>query len=252
MKLDIKFADDPRLGKLNLALVELEGLDWGASGAAGGNRPVLALSAERFEDVIKNTRAKGQEGWASRIKAVRDLLRNGKYKPAGRAKPSSEYLFAAALAGEFPSVNFFVDAVNLASLKYMYPMSIFDADRAGPKLVCRLGAPGERYVFNSGGQEIDVEDLICVCARTLKIATTEGAAGAAEEGDMVSARGVPIVNPVRDSMATKLFEGARNAVVAIYAPDGPEGADLEAAAADVARWCGTACARTETRLASLP
>ena len=52
--------------------------------------------------------------------------------------------------------------------------------------------------------------------------------------------GVPIANPVRDSMATKLFEGAHNAAVVIYAPRNDEG-DLEAAAHDVAEWCGQAC-----------
>ncbi len=241
MKLDIGFADDVRLNKLNLALVELEGLDWGAVAATEVDQLASALGAELVATVFGDARAKGPEGWSSRIKAVRDLLRNGNYKPAGRAKPSSEYLLAAALVGDFPVVNFFVDATNLASLKYMYPMSIFDADRAGSKLVCRLGAAEERYVFNAAGQEIDVEDLICLCARE----------PAAIAGIPARALGYPIVNPVRDSMATKLFEGARNAVVAIYAPHGPEGADLAAAAEDVARWCGSACSRTETRLASL-
>jgi len=228
MKLEIEFAGDTRLEKLSLALVDLGGLDWGAAVSGSGDGFTAPLSAGIVDAVFEGARDKGSEGWTTRIKAVRDLLRNGSYKPAGRAKPSSEYLLAAALDGDFPRVNFFVDAVNLASLKYMYPMSIFDADRAGSELLCRLGAPGERYVFNGAGQEIDVEDLICICAR-----------------------GVPIVNPVRDSMATKLFESARNAVVAIYAPRGAEGCDLAAAAADVARWCGRACARTETSLASL-
>ena len=36
---------------------------------------------------------------AERKAAVRDMLRYGSYKPAGRAKPSSEYLLAAALTG---------------------------------------------------------------------------------------------------------------------------------------------------------
>ncbi len=252
MNIELEFADDPRLAKLSLALVTLENLDWDTARAVGsdGSDSVLNVTNQRGAEVLEAARAKGSEGWASRIKAVRDLLRNGNYKPAGRAKPSSEYLLTAALDDDFPKVNFFVDVVNLASLKNMYPMSIFDADRAGRKLLCRLGAPGERYVFNSAGQEIDVEDLICVCAR--EPAAVKGAStGASEEGDTPSARGVPIVNPVRDSMATKLFEGARNAVVVIYAPSDAEGADLEAAAAEVARWCGKACDRTETRFASL-
>jgi hypothetical protein len=66
---------------------------------------------------------------------------------------------------------------------------------------------------------------------------------------------MPIVNPVRDSMATKLFEGARNAVIVIYAPGGPyeaEGRDIEAAAQDLAAWCGSAAERAAVEFASLP
>jgi Uncharacterized conserved protein len=251
MKLEIEFADDPRLAKLSMALVELEGLDWGVGATGIGHAPATVLGVQLVADVLMEARTKGPEGWSTRIKAVRDLLRNGNYKPAGRAKPSSEYLLAAALEGNFPGVNPFVDAVNLASLKYMYPMSVFDADRAGSKLLCRLGAPGERYVFNSAGQEIDVEDLVCLCARSPGNDTPGVRAGAAE-GSTVEAVGVPIANPVRDSMATKLFESAKNAVVAIYAPRGLEGADLAAAAADVALWCGRGCVRAETLFTSLP
>jgi len=66
---------------------------------------------------------------------------------------------------------------------------------------------------------------------------------------------MPIVNPVRDSMSTKLFEGARNAVIVIYAPGGPyeaEGRDIEAAARDLAAWCGRAAERVAVEFASLP
>ena len=246
METKLIFAQDTGLKKLRLALIELEGLHW--------ERAAEVAPEALFEIILEQARASGTEARVSqpqspardsrltesRTRAVRDMLRNGSYKPAGRAKPSSEYLLAAALDGDFPRVNPFVDAVNLASLKYLYPMSIFDADKAGGALVCRLGAAGESYVFNSGGQIIDLEDLLCVCAkapvRELGISAEAGAGG------------IPIVNPVRDSMATKLFECAHNAIAIIYAPSGAEGADLEQAAADIAAWCGRACDRTAIRL----
>jgi DNA/RNA-binding domain of Phe-tRNA-synthetase-like protein len=240
MEIELEFARDERLRKLKLAMVTLEGLNWHAA-ASSSTRTCAAES-------IEFARQKHADEWDVRIKAIRELLRNGKYKPAGRAKPSSEYLRAAALEETFPHVNPFVDVVNCVSLKYMYPMSIFDADRAGADLVCRLGVFGERYVFNSAGQEIDLEDLICICARSLSSGQAQPSLG--EEFQAID--GFPIVNPVRDSMATKLFEGAKNAVVAIYAPRGPEDADLVSAANDLVSWCGDACRQTEIRFYSLP
>lgn len=76
-----------------------------------------------------------------------------------------EYILQAAIDGDFPMVNFFVDAVNLASLRYLYPMSIFDSDKAGMSLLVRLGVPNEEYIFNTSGQIIDLEDLLLhMCA----------------------------------------------------------------------------------------
>jgi len=291
METELKFAEDERLRKVNIALVELEGIDWG--------RAAEVVPEALRNEVLQCAHDAGAGAFGAfgafgaRIKAVRDMLRNGRYKPAGRAKPSSEYLFAAALDDSFPRLNPFVDAVNLASLKYMYPMSIFDADKAGHALLCRLGAPGEHYVFNSSGQEIDLEDLVCLCAlapafaaesaakeRTPDAAGSTGAVGRPPQGpalqvaqpfgDIAAGRpphshtetsqpevqpqGRPIVNPVRDSMATKLFEGARNALIVVYAPGGlyeAEGRDLEAAARDLAAWCGRACERTAIKVHSL-
>lgn len=240
MEIELEFARDERLRKLKLALVTLEGLDWHAE--------ALSSAHARAAESTECARQKHVDEWGLRIKAIRDLLRNGKYKPAGRAKPSSEYLRAAALEETFPQVNPFVDVVNYASLKYMYPMSVFDADRAGPELLCRLGACGERYVFNSAGQEIDLEDLICLCARSPKSSQEQPSLGKESQ----SFDGIPIVNPVRDSMATKLFEGAKHAVVAIYALRGPEEADLVSAANDIVSWCGDACRQTRIRFYSLP
>jgi DNA/RNA-binding domain of Phe-tRNA-synthetase-like protein len=140
--------------------------------------------------------------------AVRDMLRHGKYKPSGRSKPSSEYLLAAALeaadadgyAGAFPLVNGPVDANNAVSLEWGYPASVFDLAKTGPELLVRRGLAGESYVFNPSGQEIELEDLLVVCRRA--------GSGAWE----------PCGNPVKDAMATKVFEDAREAAAVVYAP----------------------------------
>ncbi|HUX37934.1 MAG TPA: hypothetical protein VMV44_08525 [Rectinemataceae bacterium] len=206
---DIELSIDPALDKPpRLAIVWARGLAiaGGASPGRGSPGPTLAALLERV-------RAAG-EAWLTpaRKAAVRDMLRHGVYKPAGRAKPSSEYLLAAALEGSFPFVNGAVDANNAASLAYGYPASVFDLEKCGKRLLLKRGGPGDSYVFNASGQEIDLEDLLCLWK--------------AEAEGLWS----PIGNPVKDAMGTKVFETCGSIVAVVYAPSGPEGRDLEACA----------------------
>lgn len=106
--------------------------------------------------------------------AVRDLLRHGGYKPTGRGKPASEYLIRAVTEGVLSSINVAVDACNVASLHSGLPISVVDLDLAKPPFKAGLGAPGASYVFNAGGQRIDVSGLLCLfdaegpCANAVK------------------------------------------------------------------------------------
>lgn len=106
--------------------------------------------------------------------AVRDMLRQGGYKPTGRGKPASEYLARAAGEGQLGSINLAVDACNAVSLHSGLPISVVDLDRARPPLRIAVAAAGARYVFNVTGQEIDVEGLPCLfdaegpCANAVK------------------------------------------------------------------------------------
>ncbi|HAE22580.1 MAG TPA: hypothetical protein DCG47_09710 [Spirochaetaceae bacterium] len=158
----------------------------------------------------------------ARIKdAVRDMLRAGGYKPAGRQKPASEYLAQAAREGRFPSINAPVDCNNLLSLDTGLPISLLDLHALGGQALVRIAADGESYVFNAAGHEMDLAGLLCVCA----------------------ADGTPLGNPVKDSMAGKLkddsadFAGFIYAPPLLYAPDalkavGERFADL------LSRYCG--------------
>lgn len=175
-------------------------------------------------ELLGRVRAAGESFLApSRKSAVRDMLRHGKYKPAGRSKPSSEYLLAAALEGGFPLVNGPVDANNAASLEWGYPASIFDLAATGPALSIRRGLAGEAYAFNASGQVIDLEDLLVVCRRAPAYAAPGGGTPAALGWE-------PCGNPVKDAMATKVFEGARDVVAVVYAPASQLEADLAACA----------------------
>jgi DNA/RNA-binding domain of Phe-tRNA-synthetase-like protein len=108
------------------------------------------------------------------VAAVRRLLRHGGYRPAGRGKPASEYLVQAAERGTLASINPVVDACNAASLWGGLPISVIDLDRAALPLRIDIAAAGERYVFNSAGQEIDLAGLLVLrdaagaCANAVK------------------------------------------------------------------------------------
>ncbi len=189
-------------------------------GAASGN--VEPDSASSLAAALKEARDKGESLVSPERKAgLRSLLRYGSYKPAGRSKPSSEYLLQALLEDDFPKVNYFVDSINVVSLVSAYPISIIDLDKSGEELLIRRGFEGENYVFNQGGQSIDLKDLLCVCRKN-------------------GQDWLPTANPVRDSMATKLFPGAARALAFIYAPGGPEGRDLQAACEQLASYLAKA------------
>ncbi len=96
--------------------------------------------------------------------SVRDLLRHGGYKPAGRGKPASEYLAAALAKREFPRINALVDTCNVASLHSGLPISLVDLDRLDRNgvLTIRIAPPGTSYVFNPSGQTIDAGGLVCL------------------------------------------------------------------------------------------
>jgi DNA/RNA-binding domain of Phe-tRNA-synthetase-like protein len=131
--------------------------------------------------------------------AIRDMLRKGGFKPAGRNKPASEYLAQAAREGRFPRIDNLVDVNNLVSLESGLPISLLDLDAVGPRAEIRYGREGEKYVFNAAGQEIDLGGLMCLCRVDESGAST------------------PLGNPIKDSMAGKLTPRTRNVVGVIYA-----------------------------------
>lgn len=106
--------------------------------------------------------------------AVRDLLRHGGYKPTGRGKPASEYLVRAVTEGALNSINAAVDACNVVSLHSGLPISVVDLSLAKAPFRVGLAAEGASYVFNQGGQTIDLAGLLCLfdangpCANAVK------------------------------------------------------------------------------------
>ncbi len=159
---------------------------------------------ESLVEVLTAERGAGlTERQEARRLAARDMLRYGKFKPTGRSKPASEYLLSLARKGEpLPVVLPAVDAANYISLKYLAPVSIWDVDKMpDPAMTFRTGRPDESYVFNRADQLIDLRDLVCGCA----------CSGSDDAGE-------PIVNPIKDSMQTKLSEETRLLGFVMYAP----------------------------------
>ena len=94
--------------------------------------------------------------------AVRELLRHGHFKPTGRNKPASEYLIKVANDGLLSTINPAVDACNVVSLHSGLPISVIDIDRAREPLRVAVAPPESEYVFNSTGQIIRLDGLLCL------------------------------------------------------------------------------------------
>jgi DNA/RNA-binding domain of Phe-tRNA-synthetase-like protein len=131
--------------------------------------------------------------------AVRDMLRVGGYKPTGRGKPASEYLIRAAGDGSLGSINAAVDACNATSLHSGLPITVVDLDLARAPFRVAVAQPGESYVFNRTGQEIDLGGLLCLY-------DAEGPCG----------------NSVKDSQRTKTTEQTTRTLSVIWGCAGYE------------------------------
>ncbi|MCI0455438.1 MAG: hypothetical protein L0Z62_00490 [Gemmataceae bacterium] len=106
--------------------------------------------------------------------AVRQLLRQGGFKPTGRSKPAAEYLIKAVREGMLSSINLAVDVCNVVSLHSGLPLSVVDLDLAREPFRVGVAPVGSAYVFNSTGQTIDLGGLLCLfdaegpCANAVK------------------------------------------------------------------------------------
>ncbi len=147
------------------------------------------------------TREGGMDAHKSELKeGVRNLLRKGGFKPAGRNRPANEFLLRQLLErGSFNFISNLVDINNFLSLKHYLPMSVLDEGKFARQLVVRLGGLRESYIFNPTGQEIDLEGLIVLA-----------------DGDHESS--VPLGSPVKDSLAGKITAETTSALVAVYSP----------------------------------
>jgi DNA/RNA-binding domain of Phe-tRNA-synthetase-like protein len=127
--------------------------------------------------------------------AVRDLLRQGGFKPSGRSKPASEYLVRAAGDGSLGPVNAAVDVCNVVSLHSGLPISVVDGHLAQPPFHIAVAPLKTEYVFNPSGQSIRLDGLMCLYDA-----------------------GGPCGSPVKDSQRTKTHGGTTRTLTVIWGP----------------------------------
>jgi DNA/RNA-binding domain of Phe-tRNA-synthetase-like protein len=139
--------------------------------------------------------------------AVRELLRQGGFKPTGRSKPSSEYLLREQAEGRLGAINPVVDVCNVVSLWSGLPISVIDLDRSTGPWSVALAPPGAKYVFNRSGQELDLGGLACLF-------DSEG----------------PCANAVKDSQRTKTHDGTRRTLSVVWGTRALPGRTARAAA----------------------
>lgn len=125
--------------------------------------------------------------------AIRNVLRVGGFKPTGRSKPASEYLEKAFQDGILNPINLAVDICNSVSLHTGLPISVIDADLAQAPYQIKIVTDKISYVFNTSGQELDLQGLVCLW----------------------DAQG-PCGSPVKDSQRTKTHEQTQNVLVVIW------------------------------------
>jgi len=213
MELSVRI--DPAVVDLTVGLVE---------GVGVTVAPADAALIQQCQAWVGQVRQSGPEGGDQRRQAVRQLLRAGGFKPSGRNKPAQEYLLrTAGEAGQWPVILNAVDVLNAISLRSGLPISLLACQRAGTTLVIRYGQPGEKFVFNQAGQELDLEGLITVC-----------------RGD--PHQSIPVGTPVKDSQLAKVVPGDRHVVACIFAPRSAVPADVlsgwsQELAQGLRQWC---------------
>jgi DNA/RNA-binding domain of Phe-tRNA-synthetase-like protein len=125
--------------------------------------------------------------------AIRTMMRVGGYKPAGRGKPSSEYLCKLNETNSLPRVNAVVDIGNIVSCYTGIPLSVVDKKKISGNCCIRFGNNDEKYVFNPSGQIIDCKGLVL-------FSDSDG----------------PCANPVKDAMRTKTDAGTLETITILW------------------------------------
>src|SRR5215471_18155428 len=130
------------------------------------------------------------------VKNIRGIFHRSGLDPT-RYRPSSESLLRRAVKGKgLYFINSVVDLVNYFSLKMLWPMGLYDADKLKPPVTWRIGQEGETYT-GIGRDQLNL-------AHFPLLVDHEG----------------PFGSPVSDSMRTRVTESCKRILWITFAPPG--------------------------------
>jgi DNA/RNA-binding domain of Phe-tRNA-synthetase-like protein len=130
------------------------------------------------------------------VKKIRAIFHRSGLDPT-RYRPSSESLLRRAVKGKgLYVINSAVDLVNYFSLRMLWPMGLYDADKLQPPIEWRIGREGESYE-GIGRDRLNLANFPV----------------------LVDQQG-PFGSPISDSMRTRVTAGCTRIVWVTFAPRG--------------------------------
>ena len=130
------------------------------------------------------------------VKKIRSLFHRAGLDPT-RYRPSSESLLRRAVKGKgLYFINSIVDLINYFSLKTLWPIGLYDADKLKPPITWRIGREGEAYE-GIGRDRLNLAHFPLL---------------ADEEG--------PFGSPISDSMRTRVTQECTRILWITFAPAG--------------------------------
>jgi DNA/RNA-binding domain of Phe-tRNA-synthetase-like protein len=135
-------------------------------------------------------------GEIATVRNVRAIFHKAGLDPT-RYRPSSESLLRRAVKGKgLYFINSIVDLVNYFSLKLLWPIGLYDADKLKPPIEWRVGREGESYE-GIGRDRLNLSHFPLLVDR---------------EG--------PFGSPISDSMRTRVVETCTRILWITFAPPG--------------------------------
>jgi DNA/RNA-binding domain of Phe-tRNA-synthetase-like protein len=129
-----QFRDVARLGILQMDGLRIQESPADLKALLNG---LVAEYAARYKDAVL--------GEISQIRQIRASFHRAGVDPT-RHRPSSESLLRRAVKGKgLYFINSVVDLVNYFSLKMLWPIGLYDADKLKPPVIWRVGQDGESY-----------------------------------------------------------------------------------------------------------
>jgi DNA/RNA-binding domain of Phe-tRNA-synthetase-like protein len=135
-------------------------------------------------------------GEISTVRKIRSIFHRAGVDPT-RYRPSSESLLRRAVKGKgLYFINSVVDLVNYFSLKTLWPMGLYDAEKLTPPVTWRVGQEGESYE-GIGRDQLNLAHF-----------------------PLLVDQAGPFGSPVSDSMRTRVTDASTRILWITFAPPG--------------------------------